>query len=406
MNVPRRAMLLIVLMTVAQLPVALRQLLVVLLGHQNTGSFATAGVASAGCGIGLALTAPLVGRLLGRLGARPVLLATGLAHLLALLGLAVTTEPVAFVALATVAGLSTPPAVGSGRAHLARIVSTPALSRAYAVNAVGQEVLYVGGPLAVTLSLLISGPTAALLAFAVIGAAGLVGMVTVLPPRQDDPQPAGRRSALPGRATRRTIVGTHVGYMISIGAMWVLVPAFATTVGHPDQAGLLVTIWSVGSLAGGLLLARRGRPGTPGGAYLTLLGILAATSLALPLPRNVPQMAVALALFGLALAPFLAVTDEILARSTPAPRLAETYGWLQTAGQLGIAAGSATSGAVNDHLGNTPAFLVVSGALALALVVALSRRGTLRLPSAAPPAEAVAPAVGAGGRGFVRDEAG
>ncbi|MBQ0994957.1 MFS transporter, partial [Micromonospora sp. H61] len=86
MNVPRRAVLLIVLMTVAQLPVALRQLLVVLLGHENTGSFATAGVASAGCGIGLAVTAPLVGRLLGRLGARPVLLATGLAHLLALRG--------------------------------------------------------------------------------------------------------------------------------------------------------------------------------------------------------------------------------------------------------------------------------------------------------------------------------
>ncbi|MGQ5264560.1 MFS transporter [Micromonospora sp. ZYX-F-536] len=406
MNVPRRAMLLIVLMTVAQLPVALRQLLVVLLGHQNTGSFATAGVASAGCGIGLALTAPLVGRLLGRLGGRPVLLATGLAHLLALLGLAVVTEPAAFVALATVAGLSTPPAVGSGRAQLARMVPAAALARAYAVNAVGQEVLYVGGPLAVTLSLLLSGPTAALLAFAAIGTVGLLGMAAVLPPREADRQPAGRRSALPGRATRRTVVGTHIGYMIGIGAMWVLVPAFATTVGHPDQAGLLVTIWSVGSLAGGVLLARLGRPGSPAGAYLTMLGTLAATSLALLLPRSVPQMAVALAVFGLALAPFLAVTDEILARSTPAAQLPETYGWLQTAGQLGIAAGSATSGAVNDHLGNTPAFLVVCGALALALTVALSRRRSLRLLSGPPRAEAAGPAVAAGGRGFVHDDAG
>ncbi|MFI7657302.1 MFS transporter [Micromonospora parva] len=406
MNVPRRAMLLIMLMTVAQLPVALRQLLVVLLGHQNTGSFATAGVASAGCGIGLAVTAPLVGRLLGRLGTRPVLLATGLAHLLALLGLAVTTEPAAFVALATVAGLSTPPAVGSGRAQLARLVAPAALARAYAVNAVGQEVLYVGGPLAVTLSLLISGPTAALLAFAVIGSAGLLGMVAVLPPRVADRQPRGKGSALPGGATRRTVVGTHIGYMMGIGAMWVLVPAFATTVGHPDQAGLLVTIWSVGSLAGGVLLASRGRPGSPAAAYLTMLGTLAATSVALLLPRSVPQMAVALAVFGLALAPFLAVTDEILARSTPAVRLPETYGWLQTAGQLGIAAGSATSGVVNDHLGNTWAFLVVVGALALALIVALSRRRTLGLLSAAPHAETVGSTVTASGSGFGRDDAG
>ncbi|MGI5521215.1 MFS transporter [Micromonospora sp. CA-259024] len=384
MNLPRRAALLIALMTVAQLPVAMRQLLVVLLGHQNTGSFATAGAASAGCGIGLALTAPLAGRLLGRLGDRPVLLATGLVHLLALLGLAAVTNPVAFVALATAAGLSTPPAMGSGRAQLARMVPSPALSRAYAVNAVGQEVLYVGGPLAVTLSLLVSGPAGALLTFAAIGTAGLVGTAVVIPRRDIEHRPAGGRSAAPGRAVRRTVLATHVGYMVGIGAIWVLVPAFANAVGHPAQAGLLVTVWSVGSLAGGLLLARLGRPGNPAGAYLALVGTLAATSLALLLPRSVPQMAVALAVFGLALAPFLAVTDEILALSTPAPRLAEAYGWLQTAGQLGIAVGSSTSGAVNDHIGNTPAFLVVSGALALAVAVAFTRRRTLRLPSAAP----------------------
>ncbi|MET8352975.1 hypothetical protein [Micromonospora sp. NPDC005206] len=47
-----------------------------------------------------------------------------------------------------------------------------------------------------------------------------------------------------------------------------------------------------------------------------------------------------------------------------------------------------------------------SGALALALVVAVSRRGTLRLPSAPPPAETITPAVSASGRGFVGDDAG
>jgi predicted MFS family arabinose efflux permease len=404
MNVPRRAVLLISLMTVAQLPVSMRQLLVVLLGHQNTGSFAIAGMASAGCGIGLALTAPVIGRLLGRLGDRPVLLTAGLAHLLALLAMAVATSPAAFVALATAAGLTTPPALGSGRAHLARMVPAPTLSRTYAVNAVGQELLYVGGPLAVTMSLLISGPTGALLAFAAIGTAGLAGMVTVLPRRAPHRRSSGHRSALHGRATRRTVVGTHGGYMVGIGAMWVLVPAFATTVGHPDQVGLLVTVWSVGSLAGGLLLARLGRPGTPAQAYLTLVGVLAATSLALLLPRDVPQMAVALAIFGLALAPFLAVTDEILARSTSAPQLAEAYGWMQTAGQLGIAVGSAASGAVNDHVGNTAAFLVVSGALALALTVALTRHRTLRLPPVAPDAD-LEPPVPAG-RGHAANNTG
>jgi len=45
-------------------------------------------------------------------------------------------------------------------------------------------------------------------------------------------------------------------------------------------------------------------------------------------------------------------------------------------------------------------------ALALALIVALSRRRTLRLPSAAPQAKTVGSAVTAGGSGFGRDDAG
>ncbi|MGK5740482.1 MFS transporter [Micromonospora sp. URMC 103] len=380
MNVPRRAVALIVLMNLAYLPVAMRQLLVVLLGHHHTGSFANAGIASAACGVGLALTAPLAGRLLGRLGDRPVLLATGAGHLAALLGLAVVTHPVGFVALAAVAGLSSPPVMGSGRARIATLVPAPALGRAYAVNAVGQELLYVGGPLAVTLSLAVTGPAGALLGFAIVGSIALVATAAVLPRARRDGHTATTATPPTGRATLRTLLGTHVAYTTCMGAMWVLVPAFAAAVGQPDQAGLLVTVWSAGSLAGGLLLARRGRPGSPARAYVGLLGVLTVTSLALPLPRTVVQMAVALAVFGLALAPWLAVTDEILALATPAPRLAEAYGWLLTAGQLGVSLGSATSGAVNDRFGNAAAFLVVGGALTLALATAVVRRRTLRAP--------------------------
>ena len=384
MNVPRRALALIVLMNLGYLPVAMRHLLVVLLGHHNTGSFAAAGAASAACGIGLALTAPVAGRLLRRLGDRPVLLASGLGHLVALLGLAVATDPWVFVAFAAGAGLSSPPVMGSGRARLAVVVPAPALGRAYALNAVAQELLYVGGPLVVTLSLLATGPAGALLGFASVGTAALVATAFVIPRAPGDARRAAAPTPPPGRATLRTLLGTHLAYTTCMGAMWVLVPAFAAAVGHPDQAGMLVAVWSAGSLVGGLLLARLGRPGTPGAAYLGLLGTLAVTSLALPLPRTVAQMAVVLAVFGLGLAPWLAVTDEILARATPAPRLAEAYGWLLTAGQLGTALGAATSGAVNDRFGNAAAFLVVGAALVLALATAVTRRRTLRDPGTPP----------------------
>ncbi|SCG48284.1 Predicted arabinose efflux permease, MFS family [Micromonospora echinaurantiaca] len=385
MNLPGRAVAVIVLMNLAQLPVAMRQLLVVLLGHHNTGSFAAAGAASAACGLGLAVSAPLYGRLLPRLGDRVVLLGSGLAHLAALSGLALSTRPAAFVALAAAAGLATPPALSSGRSLLPRLVPATALTRAYAVNAVGQELLYVGGPLAVTLSLLLTGPAGAMLAFAAVGSLALVGNALVVPRR--DAAGAADRPARPAtRRTVRTLLGVHLGYATCMGAMWVLVPAFAAGAGHPNQAGVLITVWSVGSLAGGLVLARRGRLGDPRRAYLALLATMALTSAALPWPRTVPQMAVALAVFGLALAPWLAVTDGLMARAAPAPHTAEAYGWLQTVGQLGTALGAASSGAVSDRFGTTPAFLIVSGALAIAVAVALTRRRWLPAAPDATPA--------------------
>jgi predicted MFS family arabinose efflux permease len=430
MNLPGRAVAVICLANLAQLPVAMRQLLVVLLGHHNTGSFAAAGAAGAACGVGLAVSSPVAGRLMARIGHRPVLLATGGAHLAALLGLALTRDPVAFAVLAAAAGLATPPVLSSGRALLPVLVAdagaggrrsderagfpgrpgsgagaasapgepgagaaggAPPLTRAYGINAIGQELLYIGGPLAVTLSLAVSGPGGALLAFAAVGSAALAAHVAVIPRR---PGPVGDGTARAGDGRRdpaaaRTLIGAHIGYMTCMGAMWVLLPAFATATGRPGAAGVLVTVWSAGSLAGGVLRAATNRRASGHRTYLALLAGLAVTAAALPLPGTVPQMAVAVALFGLPLAPWLAVTDELMARAVPPPHTAEAYGWLQTAGQLGIALGAAAGGQLSDHSGTAAGFLLVPGALAAALAFAASRRHTLR-----PPAEALAAPAG------------
>jgi predicted MFS family arabinose efflux permease len=380
MNVPGRAVAVIVTMNLAQLPIAMRQLLVVLLAHDNTGSLTTAGVAGAACGIGLAVTAPLLGRLLGRLGTRPVLLATGLAHLLALIGLTLTAEPVMFVVLSAAAGFATPPVLSSGRALLPVLVPQAGLTRAYAVNAIAQELLYVGGPLGVTLSLTVAGPAGALLVFAAIGTAAVVATVAVVPGGDTAVARTEPGTATADRSAVRTLIAVHFGYMACMGAMWVLVPAFAAGVGQSAHAGLLVAVWSAGSLVGGLLLAARGRRASLRTAYLALLGALTVTALPLVLPRTVPVMAVAVALFGLPLAPWLAVADELMSRAAPAPHTAEAFGWMQTAGQLGIAVGSVTSGPVAAHAGTAVAFALVGVALAAALGVAVGRRGTLLVP--------------------------
>jgi hypothetical protein len=77
-----------------------------------------------------------------------------------------------------------------------------------------------------------------------------------------------------------------------------------------------------------------------------------------------------------------------------------------TAGQVDLAVGSATAGAITEHVGDTPGFLAASAALALATAIAFTRRRTLRLPSAAPQAAPVAEPAAAAPRGFGGDDAG
>jgi MFS family permease len=209
------------------------------------------------------------------------------------------------------------------------------------------------------------------------GAAALALVATLVPRhRPDAPASAPGRSPLAASGVR--VLGTvYLAYWVCMGAMWVLVPAFAARSGHPEQAGLLVTVWSVGSLAGGLLLAARRRPVRLPVAYPALLAVLFATSLPLVLPTVPAQMAVAIAIFGLGLAPWLAVSDEMVGHAAPAGRAGEAYGWLASIGQLGGAAGSALAGQLADRHGGGPAFLVVSAALGVGLAVALLGRRAL-----------------------------
>ena len=235
----------------------------------------------------------------------------------------------------------------------------------------------MAGPLWVTAWTALGGPRTALLATVFSGAAALMLVPGLVPRgRADAPASAPGRSPL-GAPGVRVLGAVYLAYWVCMGAMWVLVPAFAARSGHPEQAGPLVTVWSVGSLAGGLLLAARRRQLRLRVAYPALLAVLFATSLPLVLPTDPAQMAVAAAVFGLGLAPWLAVSDELVGHAAPAGRAGEAYGWLATAGQLGGATGAALAGQLADRHGGGPAFLLVSAAIGAGLAVALLGRRAL-----------------------------
>jgi MFS family permease len=375
MNVLRLRAL-VVAGNLAHLPVAMRPLLIVLLGVHSTGSYLVAGLASGAAAAGLAVGAPFWTRMLTLRGHRPVLLGLGAAATALHLALAVPAAAPVFVAVAAASGLVTPPVTSSVRTQLPQHVPEAALTRTYAANSIALELVYVAGPLWVTGWTALTGPRGALVASAVVGGAATAATVALLPRSTARPLPAGGGSLL-ALPVLRTLAAVHLAYWTCMGAMWVLVPAFAARAGAPAAAGPLVAVWSLGSLVGGLLLAAGARRVRLPAAYLALLGGLAVASLPLALPATPAQMAVVITVFGLGLAPWLAVADELVAHAAPRARVAEAYGWLVTIGQVGCAAGSGLAGPLADRHGGGPAFLLVSAALFAGLGIAVLGRRAL-----------------------------
>jgi len=106
---------------VARLPVGMTGVAFVIYIHDRTDSFGAAGAAAGAFTIGLALTAPVLGRLVDRRGPRPVLVPASALSAAALVGVVAVGDAgggtAAVVALAGLAGAAMPP-VGGLLRHL------------------------------------------------------------------------------------------------------------------------------------------------------------------------------------------------------------------------------------------------------------------------------------------------
>jgi len=178
---------------VLQLPHASRLLLAALIGRlsfatvslamllavqRSTRSYAAAGAAVGAFGLANVLVAPARARLVDRAG-QPVALprlAAGYAALLCLLAGLTSSTTVASWLLVTTAGLAGlfPPPLGAAmRVLWASLVQDPAmLARAYSLDAVAEELLFVTGPLLVGLTAAVAPPALGLIASAGLALAG------------------------------------------------------------------------------------------------------------------------------------------------------------------------------------------------------------------------------------------
>ncbi|MEV4620147.1 MFS transporter [Asanoa sp. NPDC049573] len=373
---------------VGRLPIGMLTLLFVLVVAAGTGSYGAAGLATAANSALTAAVGPVIGRLADGGRAVGVLVWCGLAQAALLVGLVAALKAGvpswAAVVLAGAAGAVNPPTDPVTRAVLPRIAPGQ-VRTAYALDAIAVELTYVVGPLVVGLITALADAYAATIVAAVVTAAGSVGLATAPPVRRGWPAPPARqRRVSPVRSAGMLVVLAVAGLAsVAYGVMEVAIPAHAAFEGHADQAGILIAVWSIGSIAGGLWYAGRSFHTPPWRQYgILMLGNVVGFGVIL-LQQNLWTLGVLLLFAGLFIAPTTTVEFTLVAQLSPDTTRAEAFTWANTSVYLGFAAGSALAGtALSPVLGRAGGLTIAGacavGVVALGALLAWVFRGALR----------------------------
>ncbi|WP_345771846.1 MFS transporter [Geodermatophilus sabuli] len=361
-----------------RLPSAMVPLALLLMVQEQTGSYAVAGLAAATYGLAMAGMAPVLGRLADRRSPRPVLLVQAAAYpvLLALLVAAVLGgAPVAAVVVASAAaGAGTPLVSGTVRALWSR-VDPRVRTTAYALDATATELVFVAGPTVVAVLAVLAAPAWALGVAGVLATGGALGIATSRALGDWVPAPAlDRRGPLatvlaPGMPR---VLASGSALMLGFGALEVAIPAFADEAGSPGMSGVLLALWSLGSVAGGLWFgARVVSVALPRQYRWLLLGVTIGLA---PLTAASSPWVLGALLFlgGTAIAPTLTVQNSLVGTIAPAHAATEAFTWLSTMATGSSAVGAALGGAlIEGPAGVNGSLLLAVGGAALAVAATL-----------------------------------
>lgn len=345
-------------------------LTVVLCVTEWTGSLALAGAASGMFSLGNAAGVALQGRFLDGARGRAVLRAAGTTCVVAIavfVAAGSRSGPTALVlASAGAAGVSVPALTAAVRAWLPRVLHDDGVRAAsYALLSVAFQAAIAVGPLVVSACLLLAGPeVAAVVAAALVGTATVLYLATTrerrapVPAARPLPPAAHGRFFTPGLLLVLGVIGVLGA---CFGSLLVTVPATMTARGTPALAGVAMAAVAVGEVVGALVYgARRWRASyaTRLVVVLALLGASYAT--AAMVAGTTPALVAAVALSGAATGPAAIMLSALVDHVVDPGSVARGYAALVSANLVAIAAGSALTGLVADHL--APAALLAAPA--------------------------------------------
>jgi predicted MFS family arabinose efflux permease len=380
----------------------------VLLISSLTGRYGLAGAVTAAGAAGYALVSPLVARLADRFGQRTVLrplMLVFMAATAALIGGAQARVPGwALLVSSGLAGAATPQLGSMVRTRWRVLLTGPELLHAaFSLESVADEVIFVAGPVLVTL---LATEVCAASGIVVAAATCVAGTLLLAAQRGTEP-PVRPRAAVRGAVRRAhqqllparglvTLAPVFVFFGAMLAAIDLATVDFAAEHGHRPLAGLILGGYALGSAAAGVWYGSRAWQAPLRRRFaVTLCAAAAGTATFWAMP-GLAALAAVMFVSGLALSPMLITGFSLIEQQAPTARLTEGMAWLTSAIALGTAAGSAAAGQVIDAAGARGgyAFAAACGAAAaLACMAGLSRlSGPGRTGAGEPAAELVSSA--------------
>ena len=340
--------------------------------EQIFDSYGAAGLVLGAMSIGQAIAGPLTSRLMGRLGMRPVIIATMFICAVSIIVMAlVPLSVVSLMLIGFVAGLSTPPIQPAVRTIYPKIVNSRQLTPLFSLDASAQEIIWVLGPVIATFVALQVSTTAGILLaafFLVVGGIWFVSLPEVGRVRI----PRSRRKLGVVLKKPEVLLSTIVGFTL-VAACAAVEAGVVAVFGHGSaDAGWVLGIFAIGSLIGGLALGHA--PIGPWALAARMLIVTVGLALA-SLWLTFWWLSLALLLAGVGIAPAFAVLFGIVSASVKFSETAEAYGWVGTGQLIGAAMGSAIAGFSIDRSGPVSAIYVAAGFAALGCIIpTLGRR--------------------------------
>lgn len=389
--------------------IAMTGLGLVWLLHARTGSYGTAGLATAGFALAEALIGPHLARLIDRFGQARVLPFCLLAHGAAIAGVLASTTPAASITAATCAGAVVPQlgALSAARwAHLLRGERAGELPTAFSLESVANATAFLLGPVLVT-SLGAAGDAtvaSAIAAALILGGGGALaaqGRTAPPPAREHAGHDRAGRTLLQPAFLLLPLLNLAIG--LYFGTVGISVSSFAISHGVPGAAAPIIAASGLSGLLSGWLYGLRRHPAPARRQLVIAAAYLTSTALLLPLAPSAIWLGAAVVVTEAAVPPTLALLNVLTEKAVHPAVLTQAFTWNNSASAAGSALAASLAGRAADAWGASAALAQAPAAglvlLVLSLVLSLAarrREGSrvcvhptktlLRSPATAPPA--------------------